>query len=89
MRLKAEEFSCDTCMSKAESTCPAKPASSDPIVSRVQRHVDLLRTKQDKLVAENARLKAQLAEAKAAGSRIRRIPKAAAPAPAAPAPAEA
>jgi hypothetical protein len=71
-------------------SCPAKPAasSSDPVVSRVQRHVDLLRAKQDKLVAENARLKAQLAEAKAAGSRIRRIPKAA-PAPAAPAAADA
>lgn len=68
-------------------SCPAKP-SSDPVVSRVQRHVDLLRAKQDKLVAENARLKAQLAEAKAAGSRIRRIPKAA-PAPAAPAAADA
>ena len=70
-------------------SCPAdtKP-SSDPIVSRVQRHVDVLRAKQDKLVAENARLKAQLAEAKAAGSRIRRIPKAAAPA-AAPAAADA
>ena len=71
-------------------SCPAAKPSSDPIVSRVQRHVDLLRAKQDKLVAENARLKAQLVEAKAAGSRIRRIPKAtpapaAAAAPAAPA----
>lgn len=60
-------------------TCPIPPAAAapaaDPVVSRVQKHVDLLRAKHDKLAAENARLKAALAEAKTSGSRIRRIPK--------------
>jgi hypothetical protein len=60
-------------------TCPVPPqpavAAADPVVSRVQKHVDLLRAKHDKLAAENARLKAALAEAKTSGSRIRRIPK--------------
>ena len=48
--------------------------------------MDQLRNKNEKLSAEVAKLKTSLAEAKAAGSRIRRIPKKAvaeeAPAPA-------
>lgn len=56
---------------------PAAPRSVD-IIGKVQRHVDQLKTKNDKLAAEVAKLKTSLAEAKAAGSRIRRIPKKAA-----------
>ncbi len=59
-------------------TCPAAapaPNKPDAVLSRVQKHVDALKAKHDKLSAENARLKAALAEARTAGSRIRRIPK--------------
>jgi cell division protein FtsB len=78
-------------MSSAPESCPASaPAPAAPrsvdIVGKVQRHVDQLKTKNEKLSAEVAKLKASLADAKAAGSRIRRIPKKAvaeeAPAPA-------
>lgn len=62
----------DTCPATAQAATAPK---SDPVVSRVQKHVDLLKAKHDKLAAENARLKAALAEAKTSGSRIRRIPK--------------
>lgn len=70
-------------MSSAPESCPASaPAPSAPrsadIIGKVQRHVDQLKTKNEKLSAEVAKLKTSLAEAKAAGSRIRRIPKKAA-----------
>jgi regulator of replication initiation timing len=47
----------------------------DPAVGKIQKHVDQLKAKQTKLVDENAKLKAQLAQAKQLNSRIRRIAK--------------
>ena len=47
----------------------------DPAVSKIQKHVDQLKTKNTKLVDENAKLKAQLVQAKQLNSRIRRIAK--------------
>jgi F0F1-type ATP synthase membrane subunit b/b' len=47
----------------------------DPAVSKIQKHVDQLKAKHTKLVDENAKLKAQLAQAKQLNSRIRRIAK--------------
>jgi cell division protein FtsB len=75
----------ESCPASAPAPAPAAPRSVD-IIGKVQRHVDQLRNKNEKLSAEVAKLKTSLAEAKAAGSRIRRIPKKAvaeeAPAPA-------
>lgn len=47
----------------------------EALASKVQKHVDSLYAKIQKLTDENASLKAQLHEAKASNSRIRRIPK--------------
>lgn len=49
--------------------------ATDTLVTRVQKHIDTLKCKNDKLVGENGRLKQQLADLKASNSRIRRIPK--------------
>jgi cell division septum initiation protein DivIVA len=49
--------------------------ATDVVVSRVQKHIDTLKTKTGKLAEENSRLKQQLADLKASHSRIRRIPK--------------
>ncbi len=65
-------------MSSAATTTTPTPATSkviDSVATKVQKHVDSLNAKIDKLTAENAALKAQLHEAKASNSRIRRIPK--------------
>lgn len=56
--------------------------ASDTLISRVQKHIEVLKVKNTKLAEENARLKQQLAEVKASNSRIRRIPKKTEPAPA-------
>lgn len=45
------------------------------VLTKVQKHIDQLKCKNTKLAEENAKLKASLASAKVAGSRIRRIPK--------------
>ena len=47
----------------------------DSVVSKIQKHVDGLKTKNTKLADENAKLKAQLTTAKQLNSRIRRIAK--------------
>ena len=47
----------------------------DSVVSKIQKHVDGLKTKNTKLADENAKLKAQLTNAKQLNSRIRRIAK--------------
>lgn len=47
----------------------------DTVVTKVQKHVDTLKSKNTKLAEENARLKAQLTSAKQLNSRIRRIAK--------------
>jgi hypothetical protein len=70
-------------MSSAAPAPVAAPAAAaaparDVLASKVQKHVDSLHAKIEKLTAENAALKGQLHEARAAGSRIRRIPKPAA-----------
>lgn len=49
--------------------------ASDGLISRVQKHIDALKTKNTKLGEENARLKQQLTDLRASNSRIRRIPK--------------
>ena len=49
--------------------------ATDSLVSRVQKHIEALKARNNKLVEENARLKTQLAELKATTSRIRRIPR--------------
>ena len=54
---------------------PAAAAAADTIVSKVQKHLDQLKAKNTKLGEDNAKLKAQLAEARSSHSRIRRIPK--------------
>jgi len=63
-------------MSTPDAPAPvAAPKSAEALATKVQKHVDLLHTKIQKLTEENAALKAQLHEAKASNSRIRRIPK--------------
>lgn len=57
--------------SAAVSACKGAEA----LAIKVQKHVDTLHAKIHKLTEENASLKAQLHEAKASNSRIRRIPK--------------
>lgn len=52
--------------------------SSEGALSRVQKLIDALKTKNCKLAEENSRLKQQIADLKASNSRIRRIPKKAA-----------
>lgn len=49
--------------------------AADTLITRVQKHIDVLKQKNAKLAEENARLKQQLADLKASNSRIRRIPK--------------
>lgn len=59
-------------------TAPAPVAAAktpETLASKVQKHVDSLQAKIQKLAEDNAALKAQLAEAKSSNSRIRRIPK--------------
>lgn len=47
----------------------------DSAVTKIQKHVDGLKAKNDRLAADNAKLKEQLATAKSINSRIRRIAK--------------
>lgn len=68
-------------MSTAPVAPTATPAPAAPnrtqetIATRVQKHVDGLQARIQKLSDENATLKAQLHELRASNSRIRRIPK--------------
>lgn len=57
----------------ATENAPAK--APETLATKVQKHVDALHAKIQKLTDENAGLKAQLHEARASNSRIRRIPK--------------
>ena len=70
-------------MSTPETPVPAAAAAAaaagQSVLTKVQRHIDQLKGKNSKLSEENAKLKAALASAKVAGSRIRRIPKKDAP----------
>jgi cell division septum initiation protein DivIVA len=59
----------------ATATATAAESSVDSIVCKVQKHLDQLKAKNTKLAEDNAKLKAQLAEARSSHSRIRRIPK--------------
>ena len=60
----------------AAAAAPAAVAkSAEALAIKVQKHVDSLHAKIQKLTEENAALKAQLHEARASNSRIRRIPK--------------
>ncbi len=60
----------------APSTPAPAPADGvDSIVTKVQKHLDQLKAKNQKLADDNAKLKQQLAEARSSHSRIRRIPK--------------
>lgn len=58
---------------------PAKkkrtPSAPKEVHPRVQKVIDSLKTKNEKLVQENKKLKNTIHEHKAANSRIRRIPK--------------
>ena len=63
-------------MSAATPAVAAAATSEvDSIVSKVQKHLDQLKAKNQKLTEDNAKLKQQLAEARSSHSRIRRIPK--------------
>ena len=63
-------------MSGTAPETPARPVAADQsVLTKVQRHIDQLKSKNSKLAEENAKLKASLASAKVTGSRIRRIPK--------------
>lgn len=66
-------------MSSPTASTPAPAAAAtktvESVAAKVQKHVDGLHAKIQKLAADNAALKAQLHEAKASNSRIRRIPK--------------
>lgn len=64
-------------MSSTPTPTPAPKvlAPTEVLAAKVQRHVDQLHAKIQKLTEENAALKAQVHEAKASNSRIRRIPK--------------
>lgn len=67
-------------------SAPAVPVTAsatsktETLAGKVQKHVDALHAKIQKLTEDNAALKAQLHEARASNSRIRRIPKKDAPA---------
>lgn len=56
-------------------------------MTKIHKHLDTIKAKNDKLVAENKALKDHIRELKSMNSRVRRIPKQPAPAPA-PAPEE-
>ncbi len=65
-------------MSAPAAAAPATPAADgtvDSIVTKVQKHLDQLKAKNQKLADENAKLKQQLTDARSSHSRIRRIPK--------------
>lgn len=59
----------------APEDTPAAVRGPTNLASKVQKHVDALAAKIQKLTTENAALKAQLHEARSSNSRIRRIPK--------------
>lgn len=59
----------------AATTATTATSKTADFMTKVQKHVDTLHAKINKLAEENAALKAQLHEAKAANSRVRRIPK--------------
>jgi len=46
-------------------------------ITKIQKHLDALKARNDKLAAENQKLKGTIAEMKSLNSRVRRIPKAA------------
>lgn len=54
---------------------PAAPKAPETLAAKVQKHVDALQARITRLTEENAALKAQLQQARASNSRIRRIPK--------------
>ena len=79
-------MSASATVTPAPSLVASATKGPEALAAKVQKHVDSLYAKIQKLTDENAGLKAQLHEAKASNSRIRRIPKkpaAAAPTPAA------
>lgn len=59
----------------AVAVAAAASGEIDAVLTKVQKHLDLLKGKNAKLQEENAKLRAALTEARAAHSRIRRIPK--------------
>lgn len=59
----------------AATAAAACAKGAEALAVKVQKHVDSLHAKIQKLTEDNAALKAQLHEAKASNSRIRRIPK--------------
>ena len=60
----------------ASTAAPISP--NDPLLSKVQKYLDVHQTKIKKLQEENGKLRAQITELKSANSRVRRIPKPAA-----------
>jgi len=61
MRLNPQILLCWTCM---ETT-----------IGKIQKHLDSLKCRNDKLAEENQKLKATISELKSLNSRVRRIPK--------------
>jgi len=81
----------DTQVPPSENVVATQPAQEQAskkkrpvfVPPKVQKQLDAMKVKHDKLIADNKALKKQLADLKSSHSRIRRIPKA--PVPAAPA----
>jgi len=59
----------------AAPAAQTKATVAETLAAKVQKHVDTLHAKIQKLTEENAALRAQLHEAKVTNSRMRRIPK--------------
>lgn len=57
------------------AAAPAAAKIAETLAAKVQKHVDGLQAKIQKLSEENSGLKAALHEARSSNSRIRRIPK--------------
>lgn len=58
----------------------------DSYVAKIQKHLDAIKDKNDKLISENQKLKQTIRELKSVNSRVRRIPKTPGQTPPAPAP---
>ena len=79
--IAAQQFAETTAESTAQNvagdTATVEPKKKRTVFvhPKTQKQLDALKTKQDKLIADNKALKQQMTDLKASHSRIRRIPK--------------